>query len=325
MGKWARFLICIGMILIMLAVCFSISSAGVFFSVNFGDGVMDYNTITSDQVKKNQAIEGYVYGVYDCIAEGYTETTSHGQTVSTTTDSYYYLIPLDDIGVEVILIEVPAGGEMENKMDDLCEASWGGDDPNNLLDNGIAISGVVEKNDQELEDLFDEWCEYYEFDDLVLSPYNINCTTDYHSRCSMFLISLIFYAAFIIYLVIIIRVIFKKRGTPQPVGGYTGVGTYQNTANNEFYGSSGTANGTSYQPVGNYGSTDAYQSNANTAGNFQTPNQMQYQPQNNGIDNGYGSQSADAVPTYNSAASNSGSSSFGYGNSYGPGSNGDNQ
>ena len=324
MGKWARFLICIGLILIMLALGFSISSAGVFFSVNFGDGVMNYNTITSDQVKKNQAIEGYVYGVYDCIAEGYTETTSNGQTVSTTTDSYYYLIPLDDVGVEVILIEVPAGEEIVDKMDALCQASWGGEDPDNLLDNGIAISGVVEKNDEELEDLFDEWCEEYEFDDLVLSPYNINCTTDYHSRCSMFLISLIFYAAFIIYVIIIIRVIFKKRRASQPVGGYTGMGTYQDAANTEFYGSGSAANG-AYQQGGNYGSTDTYQSNINTADNFQTQNQMQYQPQNNGIDNGYGSQSADAVPTYNSGTSTSDSSSFGYGNSYGPGSNSDNQ
>ena len=298
MGKrtrWARFLIAVGVILIGLAVAFSFSSAGVFFSVNFGDGIVDYNTMSKDQLKKNLAVEGNVYCVYGCVAESYTERTSNGTTLSTTTDSYFYLIPFGDDEDDVILIEIPAGKAIEDQIDALWEASYGYDDPDNLLEEGVAISGVVENNDEDIIPLFKEWCDDNDIDSasVNLMPYTINCRSNYEVRRSNFLLSLVFYAAFIVYVAIIVLVLVKKRGSRRAGGydqsAYVGASSYQNNDNGQYFNSGS-------------GSTDMYQSNVNNANNFPVQGQ-----QTNGV-----SQNANSIPNYNSD-----SSSYGYGNSFG--------
>lgn len=256
MGKWSRFVITVGLILIVMAVLFSFSTAGVFFNLKFGDGIVDYSTLNKDNLKKDQVVEGNVYAVIDCVAESYTERTSNGTTISETTDSYFYLMPFgDEDSNQVIFVEIPAGKPIEDQIDDLWEATYGGDDPDNLLEKGVAISGVVRNNDKDIMPLFTEWCEENEIDDIDLMPYTISCCADYNGICRNFYISLIFYALFIIYVVIIVLVFAKKRGG-RSAGGYpqtdfAGADPYQNNVNNQYYNSN-----------------DMYQSNANSIPTF---------------------------------------------------------
>lgn len=302
-----RILWFIGFLLIAVAVAFSISSAGVFFNRYFAGGVADYNEVAEDELKNNQPMDGTVYFVYDCIAEGYTETRSDGGTLlSTTTDSYYYLIPFEEY--EFMIIEIPAKTELDEQMEELMNAGFLNDDEDALLDKAVEISGIVKENEPEIVEFFNEWCDDYEIEGVTLIPYTIDCTSSYDVECQMFLIALAFYAAFIIYIVILILVFVKSRRVGRS---YAPAATYQNAGNDQFFAPN-TQNG--------YDTSATYQSGIpqtqDTQFQAQTPTHTaggmslrKDEPVNSGIptpSNSYGQ----------TGSQNSGSSSnFGFGNS----------
>lgn len=302
-----RILWFIGFLLIGLAVAFSISSAGVFFNRYFAGGVADYNEVTKEQLKNNQPMDGIVYFVYDCIAEGYTERKSDSGTVlSTTTDSYYYLIPFEEN--EVMVIEIPAKTELDEQMEDLMDAGFLNDDEDELLDKAVEISGVVKENESEIVKFFNEWCDDYEIEGVTLIPYTIDCTSSYEVECQMFLIALAFYAAFIIYIVILILVFVKSRRSGRS---YAPAAPYQNVGGDQFFVPNNQNN---YDPAATYQS--GIPQAQDTQFQAQTPTHTaggmslrKDEPANNGIptpSNSYGQ-----TNSQNSASS----SNFGFGNS----------
>lgn len=239
-------------ILGVLGYSFTSIGAGAFIGRMTG-GVKNYNTVAESELAKNAPMNGRVYYVIDCIVEEYTETTSKSGTTSTSTDAYYYLIPFEDD--VVMIMKTAANSDFEEQIDHLYYADID-EEYEYLLDEGVALDGILVENDDEVLEYFDEWCDEYDMEDVTVVPYTLDCTKTVSERCNFFYVGMLMWLILIGGIVLVIVIWRKSRNTVQPQP--TAVGAYQ--------------------PSNNFGASNQYGSNDFYAGN------NQYQPQQN---NGY--------------------------------------
>lgn len=293
--SFARMFLVFSLIFLFLTVLASFGTAPTFFYSVTGNTV-NYNTVDENELKEEQPIDGSVYYIYDCIAEGYTEHSQNGTVLSTTTDSYYYLIPFEDD--VVMLLKTDASSDLEDQIDDLLYASYGYDDPDNLLENGVAIEGIVRKNEDEIVEVFEEWCDEYNFTDLSLVPYTLDCSLTAEDRCNQFYVAVVF---FIIAIALFIPFILLRKSVrrdmasqnngnlgaiPNPSMNYNMQAGVPNNAN---LGDIPDPNTPNYNPQG-FNANNTYNPNVYNQVNSYQPQQQPYQTQNNfGADsaNGY--------------------------------------
>lgn len=312
MKKLKSFLTTVSVLLLFFGISLMVISGGSLSGL-FGK-VADYNTVEKEELNSRLLMDGYVYGVVDCIAEGYTETTTGGTVTDTTTDSFYYLIPFEDN--EFMVIEIPSDTELETQIDDLWEAFYDEDETNELLDTGVYVSGVLTKNEPDLVELFDEWKVEYDFEDCTIVDYTLDCTIPIERINMFFGIGLCMVGAFVLLMIILIIMFFAGRAKPATADyAYTQSPDYQVPT---------------YNSEDSTGANQSSQSfNAQNSGNAQgfasqtvSQQPVQFQKQNQS-DNTYGSSSytsqcsgtTSSTPTYGSGAS-VGSSSYGYGSSF---------
>lgn len=321
MNKLKNFLTTISILLLFFGISLMVISGGSVSGL-FGK-VADYNTVEKEDLSNRLLMDGYVYGVIDCIAEGYTETTTYGTVTDTTTDSFYYLIPFED--KEFMVIEIPSDSDLKTQIDALWEAFYGEDETNELLENGVYVSGVLEENESDLVGLFDEWKVKYGFEDYSIVEYTLDCTIPIERINMLFGIGLCMVGAFVVLLIIVIIVFFANRAKP--------------AAAEYSYAQQPNYQVPTYNAGGSIGANESSQSfNTQTSGDVpgfvsqpvsQQPVQFQKQTQPDSDNNipesdTYGSSSytsqysgtTSSTPTYGSGA-NVGSSNYGYGSSFG--------
>lgn len=277
---------------------FTSIGAGAFIG-NMTTGVLNYNTVTEDELVKNAPVNGKVYYIIDCIVQEYTETTSNSGSTSTKTDAYYYLIPFEDD--TVMIMKTDADSEFEEQIDDLYY------DDEYLMEEGVALDGILVENDDEVLDYFYEWCDDYEMDDVTVVPYTLDCTKTLSERCNFFYLGIVMWLILIGGIVLVIVLWRKSRRTVQPaaVGAYQPVNNFGE--NNQYNANNMYGAGNQYNANNMYGADNQYQAQQGTG----------YDPQN--------TQSSSYIPQQSDAQNSQyipqSSSNFGFGNSQGSSSN----
>lgn len=278
---------------------FTSIGAGAFIG-NLTTGVLNYNTVSEEELVKNAPVNGKVYYIIDCIVEEYTETTSSSGSTSTKTDAYYYLIPFEDD--TVMIMKTDADSEFEDLMDDLYY------DDEVLMEEGVALDGILVENDDEVLDYFYEWCDDCEIDDVTVVPYTLDCTKTLSERCNFFYLGMVMWLILIGGIVLVIVLWRKSRRTVQPAA----IGSYPQASNqydaNNIYGANNMYGADNQYSANNmYGADNQYQAQQGTGYNSQNAQQSNYIPQQSDAQN------SQYIPQS--------SSNFGFGNSQGSSSN----
>ena len=226
-----------GIVILVIFVCGSllISTAGVFFS-NMSDGVLNIENLSDSDLKKNLPINGKVYYVNTVLAEEYDESDSSNIL------NYYYLVDFDMKNEIYMIVKVKANSSLDVSLENLYYADLEeGEEYEYLLDEGVAVDGVLIENDSQVISEYDSWKDSisgYGFDmsGAKLASYTLDCTETVSSLCTQFIVSFVILLLLVAALVFIIITLIKqskasKVQTPVYTTGFTGINGQQNGYN----------------------------------------------------------------------------------------------
>lgn len=295
---FGRFIIAMCILLVCLGVVFMKDNFGAFRVQCLGGTPIDYNTeVDSSKMKDDTPVEGTVYQVIDLMMYEYTVDED---TNKETTSSYYYLLPFSDD--ELLLVEAKSNTAFDDDITDLMYAchehlnlfsllydmEYYGDDPKKLMEAGVELSGIMETNDSDTIDFYNDWLDEYGFilsdygydeDTVKLLPCTLNCKSSVSECATQFIIGLVCMIIFLVIVGIAIAVFVSHNkkpkaqayaGAPMNYNSTPGFGT--NNTNNSFIPTASTPQ--NYNPTATYNSQNSSQTLDVSAQQFQQQNQQ---------------------------------------------------
>lgn len=200
--------ICAAAIFLIIALIISAPVFSVTFNKVLGGGTLEFGTAGSVEYRENRPIEGELFYIIGCTS-GDSESASD---FTLKNGSYYYLVttkgktPSKDGANEVVLVKTLSNKESYENLNNLWRNSSKGDAKESFL-----LSGVVKKGFSDEEKIAEEIIKNSSVGDVTYIDYVIDCTTPVSAFINRFLLSLIFYAGFVVSLMIVIQAFKRNR------------------------------------------------------------------------------------------------------------------
>ena len=191
--------ICITAVFLLAALVISIPTLGTVFGMI--GGTADFAAIKDFELKENKSVEGVVSYVIDY------KSADNSSGFSAT--SYYYLVNLggkqfdkEEAKHYTVFIKAKGSSDAYNELNALLKTP-----------GEVKFTGIAKKTDKDLKKMFDDIIETKGLDSktVLMCDCYIDITTAPKAVLSRFLISLIFYAGFIITLILTINTFKRNR------------------------------------------------------------------------------------------------------------------
>lgn len=200
-----------------------------FFLSNVGDvtrlqsPATPFDTLTKQNIKDGDIVEGDVYFTIGCIAEEYTER--NGVRYGTGSDSLYYVIPAGETEYAVMQIKK----NLYSSMDNLYNQTLKFVEDNTIPTSPVHFKGKVEKCNSQVELWFYEYMEYFmgASTQSEVEPYIINYTINCKNWDTVYIMFYLGLGLVILSAVILVVMVIVSKAR----NSYTPVSTFHNENN----------------------------------------------------------------------------------------------
>ena len=197
--------VCAAAVFLIIAVIISAPVTSVVLNRIFGGGVVEFGTASAAEYLNNRPVQGnlsYIIGV--------TSDSSGDDGFTLKKGTYYYLVSVTGTNVKnessekVLMLRAPGNSNSYEDLNGLIRKG-------SSSEGALLISGVAKKASQNEKTIAEQLCKDNNLEEVTYIDYCVDCTRSVSSFTARFLLSLIFYAGFVISLLLSIQAVKKNR------------------------------------------------------------------------------------------------------------------